>query len=223
MGSDTERRREARSGEDDADTDASAKPLKKKKKKKKKKARRKKKAANKKAANEKTANEKAAKKKRPEAEAAKDEAAQDEPEGDGAKKDDGEGDEAPKRRIPWLAIILVIAAVELFLFGNRGRIEVCVAKEGVHDFGLVGTPRTEDNTASYPSCETRLNIGMKSRYDDLKTDAVVQACRRANMFRGKEAILTCAVEADGWTHRITTDFVKPWEPEYRKKLFWFLE
>ena len=136
-----------------------------------------------------------------------------------AESDDG----APKRRIPWLAIILVIAAVELFLFGSRGRIEVCVAKDGVHDFDLVGTPRTEDNTARYPSCETRLNIGMKSRYDDLETDAVVQACRRANMFRGKEAILTCAVQADGWKHRVTATFVKPWEPEYRKRLFWFLQ
>jgi len=137
--------------------------------------------------------------------------------------DQEDGDEAPKRRIPWLAIILVIAAVELFLFGSRGRIEVCVAKEGVHDFALLGTPRTEDNTARYPSCETRWNIGMKSNYDELKTDAVVNACRRANIFRGKEAILTCAVEADGWKHRISADFVMPWAPQYRKRLFWFLE
>lgn len=197
----SERAGEGEARAEDADESAPAKPRKKK--------RRKKKKATKKKSATKKATRKSAETDGADADASDDES-----------KDEGD---VPKRRIPWLAIILVIAAVELFLFGNRGRIQVCVAKEGVHDFDLVDTPRTDDNAARYPSCETRLNIGMKSRYDDLKTDAVVQACRRANMFRGKEAILTCAVEADGWTHRVTADFVKPWEPEYRDKLFWFLE
>jgi hypothetical protein len=139
-----------------------------------------------------------------------------------SKKPDEASEPAAGRRVPWIAlVILVIGVAELFVFGNRGRIEICVAKDDVHDFALLGTPRNDDNTKRYPTCEKRINVGMRSRYKEAKDDAVLHACRRANIFRGKKAILMCAIEAEGWKHRETTSYVPPWDETFRERLFWF--
>ncbi|MCA9620486.1 MAG: hypothetical protein KC731_15800, partial [Myxococcales bacterium] len=138
---------------------------------------------------------------------------------DGSK---GDAEADGRRHMPWLALILVLGLVELVLFGWRGEVEVCVAKDGVHDFALLGTPRTEENTRRFPTCETRLNLGMRSHYDEVKEDAVIHACRRANILFGKQAILMCAIEQEGWKQRVTTRYLPPWNPDFRKRLFWFL-
>jgi len=122
----------------------------------------------------------------------------------------------------WLAL-LVVALVELYMFGRRGHIEVCVARQGEHDFALIGTPRTEENTRRYPTCEKRLNVGILSHFDEAKEDAMIHACRRATILRGKRAALECALAAEGWEHRETTAWCPPWHDHYYKRLFWFLD
>ena len=120
-------------------------------------------------------------------------------------------------------VLLVVGLVELWMFGRRGHIEVCVAKDGVHDFALLGQTRTDDNTRQFPTCETRFNLGITSDYDDLLQTAMLQACHRANILRGKEATLICAIKEDGWQHRVTETHCPPWHEHYYKRMFWFLQ
>jgi hypothetical protein len=130
----------------------------------------------------------------------------------------------PRRRGLYWAVGLFLAALfELWLFGRRGHIEVCVGRQGEHDFALLGTPRTDENTRRYPSCEKRLNLGVTSHYDEAVEDAMLYACRRANILRGRDAILICAVKEDGWEHRVVTSWCPPWHDHYYKRLFWFLD
>jgi hypothetical protein len=135
----------------------------------------------------------------------------------GTKQDrDGPG------RWVWLAL-LVIAVVEVWLFGNRGHIEVCVGREGEHDFALLGSPRNEDNTRRYPTCEKRLNVGITSHFDEARDDAMIHACRRATILRGREVALKCALAIEGWEHRLSSSWCPPWHDHYYQRLFWFLD
>lgn len=121
----------------------------------------------------------------------------------------------------WL-VLLVAGLIEIWLFGRRGHIEVCVAKTGVHDFALLGQPRDEENTRRYPTCEKRYNIGILSKHTEAVDDATLHACRRANILLGKEAIILCAMKEDGWQHRVTEEQCPPWHDHYYQRLFWFL-
>lgn len=123
---------------------------------------------------------------------------------------------------PWWALVLLIALVELYVFGSRGAVELCVAKEGEHDFALLGQERTPDNTRRFPTCETRLNIGLVSHHDEVREEAMYLACRRATVFRGQEALLRCVEREEGWTHRLASTFVPPWDRRYYRRLLWFL-
>jgi hypothetical protein len=121
----------------------------------------------------------------------------------------------------WL-VLLAAGLFELWLFGRRGHIEVCVGRQGVHDFALLGQPRTEENTQRYPSCEKRLNIGVRSHFDELVEDGMLHACRRATILRGKDATLACAIKFEGWEHRVAVEHCPPWHDHYYQRLFWFL-
>lgn len=141
-----------------------------------------------------------------------------------AKKDraeEGKTSGEPERRRPWWALLLVIGLIELFLFGSRGRMRVCVAHEGEHDFALVDQPRTEENTRRYPTCVKRTNVGIVSEYDDVRTEATGYACQRAAVLRPTSVLYQCILEQDGWQHRVETSFVPPWDPIYYRRLFWF--
>ncbi len=128
--------------------------------------------------------------------------------------------ELPRRR-PWWLLLLLIGLVELFLFGSRGRMRVCVAHQGEHDFALVDQPRTEENTRRYPTCVKRTNVGIVSKYDDVMTEATGYACQRAAILRPTDVLYQCILEKDGWEHRVETSFVPPWDPIYYRRLFWF--
>jgi hypothetical protein len=156
------------------------------------------------------------------------------------KKADDDGDQ-PSKWSRYLWVALVVAGVfELWLFGYRGHIEVCVGRQGEHDFALLGTPRNDDNTRRFPTCEKRLNIGITGKFDKQQEDAMIHACRRATILRGKRAALECAIGNKGikglegikgiksidgakaWEHRTTTGWCPPWHDHYYKRLFWFL-
>jgi hypothetical protein len=119
-------------------------------------------------------------------------------------------------------VLLGVALLEVWLFGRRGHVEVCVGKQGVHDFALLGQTRTDENSRRFPTCEKRQNIGIASKYDAAVEDATLHACRRANILFGKDAILLCAVKEDGWEHRVTAEQCPPWHDHYYQRLFWFL-
>lgn len=128
--------------------------------------------------------------------------------------------EVPRRR-PWWLLLLAIGLLELFLFGSRGRMRVCVAHQGEHDFALVDQPRTEENTRRYPTCVKRTNVGIVSKYDDVLKEATGYACQRAAILRPTDVLYQCILEQDGWEHRVETSFVPPWDPIYYRRLFWF--
>jgi len=128
------------------------------------------------------------------------------------------GERRPRR---WWIALVVIGLIELFLFGSRGRIRVCVAHEGEHDFALIDQPRTEENTRRYPTCEKRTNVGIVSHFDEARDHAMLTACQRAAVLRPKHVVYQCALPEDGWQHRVETSFVPPWDPVYYKRLFWF--
>lgn len=121
--------------------------------------------------------------------------------------------------------LLVVGLFELWLFGRRGHLEVCVAKDGAHDFALLSEKRTDENTRRYPTCESRYNLGVVSAYDDAREEALLRACHRANILKGKDAraaTLICAIEEDGWKHRVTEAQCPPWHDHYYKRMLWFL-
>jgi hypothetical protein len=137
---------------------------------------------------------------------------------------DAAGGAKPKRKWPnpWL-ILLAVGVLEVWLFGRRGHLEVCVARDGEHDFALLGTPRDDSNTKRYPTCEKRLNIGLTSRYQQAHDDAMLRACQRATVLRGKTMTIACALSLEGWQQRTEESWCPPWHDHYYKRLFWFLE
>lgn len=125
-----------------------------------------------------------------------------------------------RARYVWPALVL-IGLFEVWLFGRRGHIEVCVAKDGVHEFGLLEEKRTDANTRQYPTCDKGLNLGILGSYDETLESTMVRACHRANILVGREATLICAVKEDGWQHRVTETHCPPWHDHYYQRMFWF--
>lgn len=124
-------------------------------------------------------------------------------------------------RLWWALPVLLI--VEFYFFGHDGRLQVCVGKEGDTDFSLVGQERTDENRWKFPRCETRLNVGLRSRRDEQVKDAVTVACRGATIFRHQGEAKPCVAAEDGWKHEVEGSFVPPWDPDYYNQLFWFLQ
>lgn len=122
----------------------------------------------------------------------------------------------------WWWILLAIFVVEMWIYGSRGQVEVCVGKEGVHDFALVGSERTDENRWSFPRCEERLNLGLRSHFDEQVDQAVLKACRGATMFRHRGEGPACVERSDGWTQRVQTRYIWPWDARFYEHLFWFL-
>lgn len=123
----------------------------------------------------------------------------------------------------WWVVLLVILVVEMYVYGRNAEIEVCVGKEGAHDFSLVGTERTDENRWKFPRCEARLNLGLRSHFDEQVDQAVLEACRGATMFRNRGEGKACVEGTDGWQHRIDTHYVWPWDSRFYEHLFWFLQ
>lgn len=121
----------------------------------------------------------------------------------------------------WVGLVVVFA-IELVVYGYRGAIEVCVGRAGVTDFGLKGQPRTEGNRAAYPECHQTRNIGLKSGYEDAVQESAIYACRRATLFQGQDALLACSAGIEPFQHKVDAGFVPPWEPDFYRRLFWFL-
>ncbi len=122
----------------------------------------------------------------------------------------------------WWYLLLLILVVEFWVYGRQGEIEVCVGKQGTHDFALLGQERTDDNRWAFPRCETRENLGLRSNYDLLVEDAIKNACRGQTMLRHRGEGPACVEQNDGWQHQLETSFIPPWDHRYYEHLLWFL-
>lgn len=122
----------------------------------------------------------------------------------------------------WMAVIGVLLTVELYVFGKNGYIDVCVGRDGVTDFGLVGKSATPETGSKAPLCERRHNLGMRSHYDEELKTGLRQACQRANAVFGTHDVTGCIHGKDRWAHWITSEQVPPWHEAFYKQMLWFL-
>jgi hypothetical protein len=130
--------------------------------------------------------------------------------------------ERPRRKIPWGWLVVVVLVVEFGIYGSKGHIEVCVGKEDAHDFELVGQERTDENRWQFPRCESRMNLGLRSRYDEQVDDAVRVACRGATMIQHRGESGSCVAAEAGWLQRIEASPCPPWHRHFWASLLWFL-
>ena len=142
-------------------------------------------------------------------------------------KTEGKGDDGGEgkvgRKFSWWWLLPAAMLVEFYIYGRHGYIDVCVGKEGQTDFTLVGKARTDDNRWKFPRCERRTNLGLRSTYDEKLADGVKVACRQATLFRNQGEAAQCETAEGGWVHQVDTSFCPPWDPNYYKHLFWFLQ
>ncbi|MEM6292942.1 MAG: hypothetical protein AAGA54_16830 [Myxococcota bacterium] len=129
--------------------------------------------------------------------------------------------DVPKRGSRWWYALLLILVVEFYVYGRRGEIEVCVGKEGVHDFALLGQERDDTNRWKFPRCETRVNLGLKSNYELLVEDAAKNACRGQTMLKHRGEGPACVKQTQSWQHQTQTSFIPPWDRRYYEHLLWF--
>lgn len=130
---------------------------------------------------------------------------------------------APKRdrsTLYWTIAIVSLVLVELYFYGRRGAFMVCVAKEGVHDWNLIGQQRNDQNRWKFPFCEERKNLGLRSEFDELAGAAVKTACHRATLMHYKTEESACIAMEKGWRRRVITRQIMPWEKSFYRRLFW---
>jgi hypothetical protein len=119
----------------------------------------------------------------------------------------------------WVLLVLVLLGVELYYYGSKGDIKVCVAKEGAHDFGLIGKERTDANRWKFPFCEDRVNLGLRSHYDEMGREAVKVACRRATLMHFKDEQGACNSGDKNWKRKVTSKQIPPWDRRFYRRLF----
>ena len=134
-------------------------------------------------------------------------------------------DAKPRARaggVKWWWFLIAALVIEFWLYGRRGHIDVCVGKDGETDFALVGRERTDENRWKFPRCEARLNLGLKSHYDETVDEALHVACRGATIFHHQGEGKMCVAADKGWIHRIEVSHCPPWHGHFYEHLFWFL-
>lgn len=136
---------------------------------------------------------------------------------------------AGRFRVRWWWFLIAALVIEFWIYGRRGYVEVCVGKQGETDFALVDDTgqarqaRDDSNRWKFPRCESRMNLGLVSKYAEVSTEAAQIACRGATMLKHQGQGKQCVAQKDGWEHRITTRQTWPWDPKFFAHLFWFLQ
>lgn len=113
-----------------------------------------------------------------------------------------------------------LVLLELYVYGRRGAFMVCVAKEGVHDWNLIGQQRNDQNRWKFPFCEERRNLGLRSEFDELAVQAVKTACHRATLMHFKTEQDACIAMEKNWRRKVITRQIWPWEKPFYRRLFW---
>lgn len=141
--------------------------------------------------------------------------------GDPATRSDTAPQEKPRDKTFWLWVVGIasILAVELYVYGHNGQIEVCVGIEGVTDFAERNQPRNAANFRSAPQCSRRLNLGMYEGTQELSQAALQEACARATV-QNRDAMPDCLRRDKKWTRQVYKEQVPPWDPRLYRKLLW---
>jgi hypothetical protein len=129
----------------------------------------------------------------------------------------------PKRdrsTLYWTIAVVSLVLLELYVYGRRGAFMVCVAKEGAHDWNLIGQQRNDQNRWKFPFCEERRNLGLRSEFDELAVQAVKTACHRATLMHFKTEQNSCIAMEKGWRRKVITRQIMPWEKSFYRRLFW---
>ncbi len=120
----------------------------------------------------------------------------------------------------WVAAILLILGVELFIYGHNGRVEVCVGLEGVTDFSLVGQKRSPENFRKYPKCLERMNLGMWTSSEEVAREALNTICSRLTAKLEPEFKQQCIRKEGRFDRVVVKENIPPWDPRlYRQLLF----
>lgn len=119
----------------------------------------------------------------------------------------------------WVAGIVLILGIELYVFGHNGEIEVCVGVEGVTDWAQKDQPRTAENFRKAPVCAQRVNLGMYPGTQEAAEAALNDACKRATMMQ-TGALQHCIRREKQWTRRVEKQQVPPWDPRLYRRLLW---
>ena len=69
---------------------------------------------------------------------------------------------------------------------------------------------------------SRVNLGLRSQYDELVEDATNVACRGATLFRNRGEGPQCVAGEQGWTKQVETSYIWPWDSRYYEHLLWFI-
>lgn len=119
----------------------------------------------------------------------------------------------------WVAGILFILGLELFIFGHDGKIEVCVGVEGVTEWALKDQARTPETFRKAPVCAERLNLGMYAGSQEAAEAALNEACKRATMLQ-RDALQDCIRRENKWTRQVNKQQVPPWDERLYRRLLW---
>lgn len=119
----------------------------------------------------------------------------------------------------WVVGMAALLALELFIYGHNGRIQVCVGLEGITKYELLSQPRAEHPIVQYPICSERVNLGMFSRSDEAAEHALMEACTRAAGLLRQDR-LECIRREQRWNRKVVKEQILPWDPRMYRRLLW---
>jgi hypothetical protein len=135
--------------------------------------------------------------------------------------------EAPKRKpetwtntLLWLAGILLLLGIELYIYGHDGYVQVCVGIQEITKFELRHEVKTKANAKHHPFCAERMNLGMWSSSEEHGKAALEEACHSAARVVGMERKQHCLRNDDPWKRFVDTQQVMPWDPRFYRRLLW---
>lgn len=120
----------------------------------------------------------------------------------------------------WLAGILVVLGIELYIYGHDGYIQVCVGIDQITKFEIRHEVKTKANAKYHPFCAERLNLGMWGSSDEHAKAALEQACHAAARVVGMERKQNCLRNDEPWKRFVVTEQVMPWDPRLYRRLLW---
>jgi hypothetical protein len=119
----------------------------------------------------------------------------------------------------WLAGILVVLSIEVFIYGHNGKIEVCVGKEGLTDWSLKDHARTPENFRRAPTCAHRMNLGMYEGTEEQSQAALRDACARATV-TNRLAMPDCLRRDKQWERKVEKTQIAPWDERLYRRMLW---
>jgi hypothetical protein len=119
----------------------------------------------------------------------------------------------------WLVAITTLFCIEMYIYGRNGHIRICVGMEGVTDYTLLDTPRTDAKVSQFPFCAERLNIGMYGASEKVAEEGLNALCGRASTLLRADKT-DCIRKENGWTRKVKRENLPPWDKRVYRRLLW---